>query len=490
MKEKIEKTNRYIAEKRDQVNPLYRGHFHLMPPIGWMNDPNGFVFYKGDYHLFYQFYPYDSVWGPMHWGHAKSKDLLHWEELPVALAPSEPYDQNGCFSGSALVKDDRLVLLYTGHVENDQERLETQCMASSEDGLVFEKYAHNPVISQKQIEGIADSADFRDPKIFEHEGRYYAVVASKTPDERGQILLFESADCLNWRFKSVLLEGEKGQGLMWECPDLFELDGKWVLILSPIEMERQQEQFWNINSSLAFIGQMDWETGHFQVENEHEIDGGLDFYAPQTCVNDQGERYLVAWMQMWHRTIPPHELGHGWSGMMTLPRRLSVRHKRLCQEIPDSLFQQLSLQEDGSGQVTGLGLILSDLARQQQYLRLEVEPNADFELLYAHNPVSHQAVQLSYSPQTRLLSLSREGLGYPIKGQENPYSDTRYIRLEAHEGPLVLELVRDTNSIEIFVKGKTMSMTFYEQAVGTDIILRSDLGLTVNRFEIYEIQKG
>ena len=102
MKESIRKANQYIDENRVKVNQQYRGAFHLLPPIGWMNDPNGFVYFLGEYHLFYQFYPYDSVWGPMHWGHAKSKDLLHWEELPVALAPSESYDKDGCFSGSAI----------------------------------------------------------------------------------------------------------------------------------------------------------------------------------------------------------------------------------------------------------------------------------------------------------------------------------------------------------------------------------------------------
>ena len=137
MKEKIEQANRYIKENRHRVNHCYRGKLHLLPPIGWMNDPNGFVYYKGEYHLFYQFYPYDSVWGPMHWGHAKSKDLIHWEELPVALAPSEAYDRNGCFSGSAIVIDDKLVLIYTGHVEEGNVRTETKCMAVSHDVIHF-----------------------------------------------------------------------------------------------------------------------------------------------------------------------------------------------------------------------------------------------------------------------------------------------------------------------------------------------------------------
>lgn len=113
----VEKANRFIAENKHLVNTQYKPEEHFSAEIGWINDPNGFVYFRGEYHLFYQFYPYDSVWGPMHWGHAKSKDLVTWEHLPVALAPDQDYDRNGCFSGSAIVKDDRLWLMYTGHIE-------------------------------------------------------------------------------------------------------------------------------------------------------------------------------------------------------------------------------------------------------------------------------------------------------------------------------------------------------------------------------------
>ena len=486
MKEKIKKANEYIANHHHQVVERYRGRFHLLPPIGWMNDPNGFVYFKGEYHLFYQFYPYDSVWGPMHWGHAKSTDLLHWDELPVALAPSETYDQNGCFSGSALVVDDRLVLIYTGHVEDGETRLETQCIAISEDGIIFEKYDGNPVISQEHIQGIADTADFRDPKIFKYRNVYYTVVASKTPDSRGQILLFESEDYFNWHFKSVLLEGNQEEGIMWECPDLFELDGKWVLMMSPIEMKRQQYQYWNINSTLVFIGEVDWEIGRFKVEQKHELDGGLDFYAPQTCVNDAGERYLVAWMQMWHRTIPPHELGHGWSGMMTLPRKLSIKNNGLYQEIPQSLFQQLDLQEKIVLQDEEAILYLVNSVKQQQYIRLKLERLAEFELQYAKNE-NNQFIKIAYSQENQVLELSRVEVGYAIKGKEEPYSDTRYMKLTSLEEPFILELVRDTNSLELFVNGRTMSMTFYEKEIASNLVLRRKEKSIKGCLELYNI---
>ena len=475
MKESIRKANQYIDENRKKVNQQYRGAFHLLPPIGWMNDPNGFVYFRGEYHLFYQFYPYDSVWGPMHWGHAKSKDLLHWEELPVALAPSESYDKDGCFSGSAIVKDDKLYLLYTGHVDDEEKREETQCLAVSTDGITFEKLPTNPVIHARHIEGIADIADFRDPKVFEYQGSYYAVIASKTPDDRGQILLFASSNLVDWAFTSVLLEGEKGQGIMWECPDFFPLDGKWVLILSPIEMERQQEKYWNLNSTVAFIGDMNWETGHFRVDSYDEMDGGLDFYAPQTCQGPNGERYMVAWMQMWHRSIPSHDLAHGWAGSMTLPRKLSLKDGRLVQELPESVKEHFLVENFLETIVKGNQIIISAKGKQTLF-ELDAKPGRSFILGYGDETDPDSVLQLVYDASQKRFSLSRDQFGHPISGKENPAFQSRWIQLDA-EKDHHFSIIRDTNSIEVFVDGKTLSMTFYETSQNPVYTLTADEGI-------------
>ncbi len=156
-----------------------RPAFHLSPYTGWMNDPNGFSYYKGQYHMFYQYYPYDTKWGPMHWGHAVSKDLLHWEFLPAALAPDNIYDRDGCFSGSAIeMPDGRHLLMYTGVLnkgveDNDHFVEQTQCIAIG-DGEEYEKYAGNPVIGEKDLPEGAFIKDFRDPKLWlGKDGMYY-----------------------------------------------------------------------------------------------------------------------------------------------------------------------------------------------------------------------------------------------------------------------------------------------------------------------------
>lgn len=148
-----------------------RPAFHLSARVGWMNDPNGFSFYQGKYHLFYQYHPYDSHWGPMHWGHAISKDLLCWKYLPIALAPDFPYDKDGCFSGSAIELDDHYhLLMYTGvvkdsHSQNSKREIQTQCIAIG-NGINYEKYPGNPVLTETSLPQGSSQFDFRDPKLW------------------------------------------------------------------------------------------------------------------------------------------------------------------------------------------------------------------------------------------------------------------------------------------------------------------------------------
>ena len=183
--------------------------FHVTGGIGWINDPNGFAPFKGEYHLFFQYYPYNTKWGPMHWGHVKTKDFIRWERLPAALAPDTDYDKDGCFSGGAVeLPDGRHLLMYTG-VRNVRRRngklesFQTQCIAIG-NGIDYEKIALNPVIDASMLPEGGSTHDFRDPKIWEEDGHYYAVVGNRSEDDSGTILLFESADALHWQYVSVL----------------------------------------------------------------------------------------------------------------------------------------------------------------------------------------------------------------------------------------------------------------------------------------------
>lgn len=485
----VKKANEFIKEHLQEINPLYRHHFHLMGEVGWINDPNGFIYYQGEYHLFFQYYPYDSVWGPMHWGHAKSKDLTRWEALPVALAPSEEYDRGGCFSGSAIEKDGKLYLMYTGHVEEGDFRREVQCLALSTDGVTFEKYAGNPVISEPHIANVAKIEEFRDPKVFKKEETYYCVVAAETFDKRGQILLFKSADLFDWSFVSVLLEGTKKQGVMWECPDLFHLDGKDVLIMSPIAYEREEHAYWNLNSTIAFIGEVNWETGKFAVENAHEIDYGLDFYAPQTCLGPNEERIMVAWMQMWKRKMPTHERNHGWAGAMTLPRELHVVDNCLVQSIPETFLKQLELQTVVENHSLDKEDYQANLVNTQQYLKIQLTLPEEgvVQINYAKSAKGYLA--LYYDAKKEQLTLSREQMGEALPGDELEILTKRTVPVQLKQNEFTLELIRDTTSIELITQdGQTMTMTFYEEKPGEGSLFEITGNAIINKIEVSEIK--
>jgi beta-fructofuranosidase len=225
------------AKSADVAKCPWRPAYHFAAPAGWINDPNGLVHFRGEYHLFYQHHPYSAKWGPMHWGHAVSADLLRWRHLPIALAPTEPYefsgDACGCFSGSAVEHEGKLVLMYTGDSPAHTPR-ETQCIATSDDGVVFSKHSGNPVIANFPAEG---SHDFRDPRIWRHGDEFYALVGTGR-DGIGKVVLYRSLDLANWEYLGVAAQSDGSQGHMWECPDLGETHGQHVLTFSPMGLGR------------------------------------------------------------------------------------------------------------------------------------------------------------------------------------------------------------------------------------------------------------
>ena len=261
----------YEKEGCAEIPSEARPRFHMTPCVGWTNDPNGFSFYKNQYHLFYQYNPYKTVWDSMHWGHVVSDDLLNWKYLPCALAPDEPYDSFGVFSGSAIeLPDGKQLLMYTGVLKEGGDHgkdVQTQCIAVG-DGLDYHKYEGNPVLDASDLPEGMSRNDFRDPKIWqEADGTYRCVVGTRVPDKEGAILLFSSPDGFQWKYESILIRNDGRFGMMWECPDFFELDGKHVLLCSPQDMLPEGFEYHNGNGTLCLIGQMDAERKHFTYEH-------------------------------------------------------------------------------------------------------------------------------------------------------------------------------------------------------------------------------
>jgi beta-fructofuranosidase len=248
----------------------------------------------------------------MHWGHASSRDMVHWRHEPIALAPSEPYDLDeggGCFSGSAVDNNGMLTLIYTGAVHAEGETIQTQCLAESRDGVHFEKHRANPVIAGPPETG---SRDFRDPKVWRH-GDYWYLLAGTCKDGRGKVVLYRSPDLLAWEYLNVSVEnsGDGEAGDMWECPDFFSLGDKQILIFSPMGLERRK--------AVYLSGKMDYDKGVFTYTDRGEIDQGFHYYAPQSFSCPDGRRVIIGWAGDWGNCYGP-VLEEGWCGYFALPR--------------------------------------------------------------------------------------------------------------------------------------------------------------------------
>jgi len=309
-----------------------RPQFHLLPAANWMNDPNGPIYWKGRYHMFFQYNPNAAVWGDMHWAHAISPDMVHWKHLPVALAPTPGGpDADGCFSGTAVVRNGVVTFLYTGVAKASSEEAtlrdghnnfkETQCYATSTDPeLRTWTKRPTPVIATPphgmQVTGFRDPAPWREPALY--PDGWLMAVGSGEQKKGGAVLLYKSADLQNWEYLHIVAAGSAkdgdatnpvDSGDMWECPDLFPLGNKHVLIYST-----QGKVFWK-------VGELDPKELLFHEQQNGLLDYG-SFYAPKTQLDKHGNRILWGWIP---ETRPVAEYSaSGWAGLMSLPRVLTV----------------------------------------------------------------------------------------------------------------------------------------------------------------------
>ena len=303
----------------------YRPQFHFTPKKNWMNDPNGLIYLDGEYHLFFQHNPFGLMWGHMSWGHAVSKDMLHWKELPVAIPEGEDeaifsgsavYDKNNT-SGLGTKENPPLIAIYTAH--SDARKIQSQSIAYSVDkGRSFTKYSKNPVLD-------LNLANFRDPKVFWDEVRgNWVMVVVKASEKK--VAIYTSANLISWKHESDF-GPLAAQGGDWECPDLVELpiDGdkskkSWVMIVSlnPGGIEGG-------SGTQYFVGNFDGKsfTPSQNYEKPQWLDYGKDNYAGVTFSNMPDSRtVLIGWMNSWHYagSLPKTE----WTGAMTIPRELTL----------------------------------------------------------------------------------------------------------------------------------------------------------------------
>ncbi len=307
---------------------------HFKAPNCWINDPNGFIWYKGRYHLFYQCFPYSAHWGRMHWGHAVSKDLVNWEEKGIALFPSKTDDRSGCFSGSAIEYKDKMYIYYTGvnYTEEDPENINccindtftaAQLMITSEDGMKFDNITDKKtVIPPIEDKKIGDKNHTRDPKVWRGKDAWYMVLGS-TVDKNGRLLFYKSSDLKTWQYLNYC--EKDGFGWMWECPDFFEIDGKGVMIFSPMGFFNDGNGYDSV--AVCMLSSFDENTGKMELSENYQLfDYGIDLYAPQSTTDEDGNRVVIAWARMPEAVIT--EKGE-WCGMMCIPRIVDVKNNHV-----------------------------------------------------------------------------------------------------------------------------------------------------------------
>ncbi len=303
---------------------------HWKAPKNWINDPNGFIYYKGKYHLFYQYFPYGTRWGTMHWGHAVSSDLVTWEEKEIALFPSKYDDRNGCFSGSAVEHNGKLYLYYTGarYVEENPEDIHVslndnfeaaQMLITSEDGEHFDNYKDKRTIIPVLKEGgVGCPKHTRDPKVWRGKDAWYMILGSRREKTHGEVLFYKSTDLLHWDYVNRA-ESKTTFSWMWECPDYFRCDGTDILIFSPIGVLEDGEG--DANQAVCMLVKFDEQSCEMQIPDEYSfLDYGMDLYAPQSTLDADGRRVLIAWERM------PESPDGSWIGMYCIPRVVTVKN--------------------------------------------------------------------------------------------------------------------------------------------------------------------
>lgn len=453
----------------------YRPDYHFTPQANWMNDPNGMVYYEGEYHLFFQYNPNANVWGPMHWGHAVSTDLVNWEELPIALYPD---DLGTIFSGSAVVdhnnstgfktgEEDVLVAIFTHHNTNTGEQY--QSLAYSNDkGRTWNKYEGNPVLENEE------KVDFRDPKVIWHEEthRWIMVVAAGQ-----EIMFYSSPDLKSWEYLQSFGQGIGAHGGVWECPDLFIVQNdkgeeKWALLVS-INPGAPNGG----SGTQYFLGSFDGHTFETTQEKTLWLDYGTDNYAGVTWSNEPQNRNLfIGWMSNWRyaQDVPTA----AWRSAMTLPRNLylSADGKELNSTPAEELEALLVPNPAETGSGSEVEIRDSEVLRSGQFRLTAVLDFSEINSSEIRWGNQTSGVVIEYDKAAQEFLINRSDAGFNFNSLNNNRIRVPYGLPENNE--LELEIWTDKSSVEIFVNDGERAITFliYPNTPFSDLDITANTG--------------
>jgi len=432
--------------KDDPNRPLY----HLQPPANWNNDPNGTLHYKGYYHVFYQHNPFDDRWDWMHWGHMRSKDLVTWEHLPIALWPSVELGENHCFSGSAIVnKLGEPMLFYTSIGDRAPEQW--VAIPMDDDLIEWQKHPDNPILDIDDHKGEVIE-DWRDPQLIHEGDETFMVVGGHPDDMGGSIMLYKALndELTEWDYMGTAFSGDEGN---WECPNFFRIGDKFVVIYSPHGDVRY------------YSGGFDLETFKFEPEKQGWVDHGSNFYAPNTFEDESGRRLLLGW-------IPGFKEQQGWQSAMTIPRHLTVS--------PEGWLLQQPVEELAGlrGEHTHLDEFVVSEGRE-----IEI-PGMEFEMIVNFENISATAYGI-------ILNTEEDQFMIAVSGDHLIFGET-YIDLEPYKPgkKITMRLFYDRTVLELYLNDGIVCATtvLYPDRVNPGWRFFSDDGeVSIDSVDIWEI---
>ena len=442
------------VEAENNTNPggRFRQKLHLMPPVGWLNDPNGLCQFKGVYHAFFQYSPLNAEGGVKMWGHYTSRDMIDWEYQGVTLYPDQPFDCSGVYSGCAFIEDGEMYLYYTGNVKLEDRddydyvnsgREANTVLVTSTDGVNFGRKR----LLMKNSDYPADlTLHVRDPKVWKENGIYYMLQGARTKEDSGQAIVFRSEDKLHWSFHSRVKTNVKF-GYMWECPDYFEVDGTKILSASVQGLTGDQWKERNVYQSGYFVVDGDI-LGEYILSDYRLWDYGFDYYAPQSFETDDGRRIQIGWMGMpdceeyTNRTIED-----GWQHCFTFPREVFVKDGIVRQRPIRELEERKILSEETKNRLetknyTVYEAVVSDISDDQ------------FHAVLAENLI------VKYENNRFVIEF--------INSRNNKVSCGRKIRYVEMDHVTDVRILSDESSVEIFVNdgAYVFSTRYYPEEPG------------------------
>jgi len=464
----------------------YIPKLHIMPPQGWLNDPNGLCQKDGLYHIFFQYSPDTPLGGLKSWGQYITKDFLTYEYTGEYMKPDIAEDKDGVYSGCGYVHGDEIYTYYTGNVkmEGDYDyiykgRGHNVILSRTKDGI---HYDEKKVLLTNSDYPSNLSCHVRDPKVFEYDGRYYMVLGARTNDDIGCVMIYSSEDMLNWKFERFV-DSANRFGFMWECPDLFTLADKHILSFSPQGLDAEEYRYQNLfQSGYIVLDDMPWDlsckglfanmkvadTSYVVDESRFvEWDMGFDFYAPQSFVDEKGRTILIGWMG-----IPGADYDHdpsideGWQHMLTLPRvltyddALGTVRQNPVEEILELRDGVIAGNMDGNYEVPEI------------YELVGKTPNGFFEITFDHSLVfraSENDITLAFAGDT--------GYGRSIRKIKMP-CQVQNVRI-----------IVDVSAVEIYINDGQYVMTtkhYPKKDIAREVKVTGDMDLTCYKLKSME----